>query len=337
MTASPAGKTALPKAKADKRPGKAAVSRAATRKSTSQPLLTIPAGTLTKPSFILWTVALVGVFAFAFWPTLRWLESEWRTEADYSHGYVVIPLSLILLWMRWDSFPGLSRRADWRGLSLIGLGIAMRVVGRLAYMDFMDGWSIVPLVAGIVWLLFGWPATRWAAPAILFLFMLVPLPYRAESMLSWKLQGIATSISTAMLRILGKPAIAEGHTIWVGETQLMIEQACSGLRIFVGMIALAFFWAATVTRSWLDRVVILAAALPMALLVNSLRITATGCLYGWFDSPESRHIIHDWTGYLMIPLAAGLLWCVKNYWERVYRPIAIHNPAERLREQTSGA
>ncbi|TWU21234.1 Transmembrane exosortase [Novipirellula galeiformis] len=292
----------------------------------------LPAGDhLAKPVFWLWAAGIAFAFVFAFWPTWEWLELQWRNEPDYSHGYIVIPLSLMLLWMRWDQFPGVRRNVDWRGLSLIGLGVGMRIVGRLAYMDFMDGWSLVPLVAGIVWLLLGAPAMRWAAPAICFLLMLVPLPYRAESLLSWNLQGVATTLSTIMLRILGLPAIAEGHTIWVDDDQLMIAQACSGLRIFVGMFAMAFFWCATVRRSWIDRTIILVAALPMALWVNALRITATGYLYGWFPSPASRHLIHDWSGYLMIPLAAGLLWCVKVFWERVYRPVKIHDHTERLR------
>jgi exosortase len=297
----------------------------------AEPLFDV-AGLWSQRPVLLWALAIVGLVLFAYWPTLVWLESQWRAEDDYSHGYIVLPLAIVLLWIRWDSFPGVTRAVDWRGLYLIGLAVAMRVIGRLAYMDFMDGWSIVPLVGGMVWLLLGWPAARWAAPAIAFLIMMVPLPYRAESLLSWKLQGVATTISTGMLRILGQPAIAEGHTIWIGETQLQIEEACSGLRIFVGLIALAFFWAVTAKRSWLDRLVILAAALPMALLVNSLRIVATGILFGWFNTPESRHIIHDWSGYLMIPLAAGLLWIVKIYWEHLYRPVVVFNPAEKLQD-----
>lgn len=280
---------------------------------------------------------LVVVTLYAFWPTLRWLEQAWDREPDYSHGYIVVPLSLLILWMRWETFPGIQAQVDWRGVSLILVAVAMRVVGRLAYMDFLDGWSLVPLVAGIVWLLLGWPALRWAAPAIVFLIMLVPLPYRAETMLSWKLQGVATAISTGMLRIVGLPAVSEGHTIWVNDSQLMVERACSGMRIFVGMFALAFFWAATVKRSWLDRLVIFAAVIPMALFVNALRITATGVLYQWFETPGARHVIHDWSGYLMIPVAAALLWCVKVYWEHLYRPLEIHDPTERVRGATEGA
>ena len=255
----------------------------------------------------------------------------WRIEPDYSHGYLILPLACILLWIRRDSFPGLRERCEPLGLLLIAFSVCMRIAGRLLYMDFLDGYSLVPLLAGLVWFLCGLPALKWSAPAIAFLFLLVPLPYRLESGLSWQLQGIATSLSTGFLRVLGLPAVSEGHTIWVGENQLMVAEACSGMRIFVGMIALAAFWAATVKRCWLDRFILLGAAIPFALLANATRITVTGVLYGWFPSENARQMIHDWSGFLMIPLAAALLWGLKTYWEVLYRPVQVETASESLR------
>lgn len=276
--------------------------------------------------------ALVAVLAasitYALWPTLRWAEASWRLEPDYSHGYLILPLACVLLWLRKDTFPGIRERCEPAGLFLIALSVCMRIAGRLLYMDFLDGYSLIPLLAGIVWFLCGLPALKWSAPAIAFLLLLVPLPYRLETGLSWQLQGIATFLSTGFLRIIGLPAIAEGHTIWVGEQRLMVAEACSGMRIFVGMIALAAFWAATVKRCWLDRFILLSAAIPLALLVNATRITVTGALYRWFGSEGAKQVIHDWSGYLMIPLAASSLWCLKAYWERLYRPVQLRDAAK---------
>ena len=109
--------------------------------------------------------------------------------------------------------------------------------------------------------------------------------------------------------------------IWIGEEQLFVEEACSGLRIFVGVAALAFFWAAITRRAWIDRVVLLAATLPLAIVVNALRITTVGLIYQWSDSVGSRQLVHDVSGYLMIPIAFGLLYLVKLYWQQLYRPL----------------
>jgi exosortase len=269
------------------------------------------------PGFVLLAIAVV----YAYWPTLQWIEDAWRNEPDYSHGYLVVPLAGMLLWSRRDVMPGLRSRASMLGLSLIVLAIAMRLLSRLLYADFLDGWSLMVLVGGVVWFFFGVGFLWWSLPAVVFLFFMVPLPFQAESLLSWKLQGLATEISTVMLRILGQPAVSEAHVVWVNDQQLMIEEACSGLRIFIGVAALAFFWAAMSTRSWIDRIVLVAAAVPLAVFVNAARITFVGIAYQFSDDAQTRNLIHDISGYIMIPVAFTLLWLIKLLWENLYRPV----------------
>lgn len=287
-----------------------------------------PAEVLTMPAKDWWTKQLLpglvlfsAVLIYAYWPTLMWMVDAWRNQPDYSHGFLVVPLALLILYHRSDSFPGVTYGPRYMGLSLVILAIAMRFAGRMVYADFLDAWSLIPLLAGIVWFLWGMPALKWALPAIGFIFFMIPMPYQAETLLSWRLQGFATQLSTAMLRVLGQPAVSEGHVVWVGSERLLIEQACSGLRIFVGVGALAYFWAAVSNRSWIDRLVILASAIPLAIFANSIRITVTGLLYGWFKDADARNQIHDLTGFAMIPLAFGMLWLVKYYWEQLYRPV----------------
>lgn len=265
--------------------------------------------------------ALLAALVYAYWPTLVFAEDAWRNEPDYSHGYLVPILAGLLCWYRRDSFPGVSPTPSWHGLWLIGLAILMRFSGRMAFAEFLDGWSIVPMLAGAVWVLLGVEAMKWALAPIIFLILMIPMPYRAESLLSWKLQGFATELSTIFLRILGQPAVSEGHVIWLHDQRLMVEEACSGLRIFIGVAALTFFWAAMATRSWIDRIVLVVLAVPLAIFVNALRITVVGLLYQRFDDIEQQNTIHDVSGYLMIPLAFGLLWLIKTYWEHLYRPV----------------
>jgi exosortase len=266
-------------------------------------------------------LGLIAVLTYAYWPTLVRVEDAWRNEPDYSHGYLVPLLAGLLCWHRRDSFPGVTRKASWAGLSLIFVAILMRFVGRLAFAEFLDGWSIVPMLAGVVWVLLGFEVMKWALPAIGFLILMIPLPYQAESLMSWKLQGFATELSTIFLRILGQPAVSEGHVIWLNDQRLMVEEACSGLRIFIGVAALTYFWAAMATRSWIDRIMLIAIAVPLAVFVNAVRITVVGLLFERFDEPAQQNTIHDISGYLMIPLAFGLLWRIKTYWEHLYRPV----------------
>lgn len=266
------------------------------------------------------TAVLLPLTLWAYWPTLVWMEDQWRHEPDYSHGYLVIPLALLLLHYRREMFPGFAPRISWGGISLLLLAIGLRVAGRFAYMDFLDGWTLVPWVAGLVWMFCGLSVLRWAAPAVLFLLLLVPMPYRAESLLSTKLQTLATTLSVGALRVIGLPVVPEGNTIWLEDQQMGVEEACSGLRIFVGMAAMGYFVAVLARRHWLDRVVVLAAALPIAIFVNVFRVAATVIAFH-FLPVSLTHLAHDLLGFAMILLGAGLLFAVKAFWERLYHQV----------------
>ncbi|MCA9139475.1 MAG: exosortase/archaeosortase family protein, partial [Planctomycetales bacterium] len=269
------------------------------QRNTAEQLVEFPAPS--KWPTVYWQV-LAGfaiVFLYSYWPTILWMVDNWINEPDYSHGWAVPFLAGMICVYRSETFPGVQKGTSWAGLSLILLSIFMRVVSRFTYTDFLDAWSMLPLIAGVVWCLLGYRAMWWAAPAIGFLFFAFPMPYQAESMLSWRLQGVATDLSTIMLRVFGQPAVAEGHVVWVGNERLSIEQACSGLRIFVGMGAFAVLWAAVNMRGWSDKIVILLAAIPAAILVNSARIVLIGFGYVLFDDPTSRRWIHDLSGIAM--------------------------------------
>jgi exosortase len=169
-----------------------------------------------------------------------------------------------------------------------------------------------------VWLLCGWRCLQWSLPSIVFLWFMVPIPFSAETWLSVPLQRLATKLSTTCLVMLGQPALAEGNTIWIGDQQLFIEEACSGLRIFVGIFALAFAFALFSRWSWWQKGLALAAALPIAIIANMIRIVATGLLYELVSGEAAMHFSHDLSGLIMIPIAAFMFWLFLIYLDRLF-------------------
>lgn len=251
-------------------------------------------------------IPLAATFAWAYWPTLVGLVAAWDREADYSHGYLVAPLAIWFLWTRRDQFPGIDRRHAWVGLSLIGVSFGVRALGAALFVEAIDGWSMLPWLAGAVWVVCGPRAARWAAPAIGFLAFMIPLPFMVERGLSVPLQRIATKFSVAALQTLGRPALAEGNVILLGDYRLEVAEACSGLRIFMSVVALACAYALIARRPWWQKGVLMLAIAPIALVANASRIVATGLMYEFASSDLARRFSHDFAGWMMIPLAAAL-------------------------------
>ena len=152
---------------------------------------------------------------------------------------------------------------------------------------------------------------------------MIPIPFQAESLLSVPLQTLATKLSTASLLMLGQPALAEGNTIWIGDHQLLVEEACSGLRIFVGIGALAFAFTLFSRWAWWQKALALMATLPIAIIANVIRIVATGLLYELVSNEAAMHFSHELSGLIMIPFAAVLFWLFLVYLEKLFPEVEI--------------
>lgn len=252
-------------------------------------------------------VVLVVAFAWSYFPAFAELVHTWSVEPDYSHGFLVLPLALYFLWARRESFPGWAPSPAWAGLALLAAVALARGLGALAFFSWLSAWLIPVWIAGACWLLGGWRVLRWCLPALAFLWFMAPLPYRFEQMLSGPLQRLATVASCWVLQSLGQPAIAEGNVIFIGDTELEVAQACSGLRMFVAFFALSVaFVIVSQARVWQKALVLLSAP-PIAIVSNVARVTVTGLLYHNVGNEAAKVFTHDVAGWAMIPFAVALL------------------------------
>jgi exosortase len=280
------------------------------------------------PIVVATAVVLASAFAWSYWPALVGLVHAWNTVPDYSHGFFVAPFAVFILWARRDRFPGSSGRLAWAGLGLVALSVAVRIAGATYYFDAVERWSILVWVGGTIWFLGGWPVFRWSLPAVIFLGFMVPLPFRLEHALSRPLQHAATYMSCWILQCLGQPALSEGNVIVLGNGRLEVAQACSGLRIFVGIVALAFVFVVLVRRTWWEKAILAACVVPVTLAANVTRIVATGLLFQRIDGEAAHKSIHDWAGYLMILYAAALFAAAVWYLGKLVRRTDIADVGE---------
>ena len=142
---------------------------------------------------------------------------------------------------------------------------------------------------------------------MVFLVFMVPAPYRVERWLSLPLQTVATNTSVWILQVLHQPAFAEGNTILLGDYHLEVAEACCGLRIFIGIVALGFAFVVLVRSTWWLRTLILLSVLPVAIASNVTRIVVTALLYQFVSGEAAQKFTHDIAGWLTIPLAAACL------------------------------
>jgi exosortase len=259
------------------------------------------------------TIALLaGAVLFSYWTTLGKIAWRWSEDPQYSHGYLVPGFALYLLWLRRDRLRHSLGHANGLGLGLVGVAIALRLAGTHFHFEYFDQASLLPAIAGLFFLAGSWPAFFWSCPAVLFLAFMIPLPHSVSLAMSAPMQTFATTVSTFVLQVLGKPAIAEGNVILLNDIELGIVEACSGLRMLVVFFALSTAVALLIRKPLWEKLLIAASAIPIALASNILRITVTGLFYDAFGNHFGGEFFHDLFGWLMMPL--GLMFLGLELW-----------------------
>ncbi|MFM7151114.1 MAG: exosortase/archaeosortase family protein, partial [Gemmataceae bacterium] len=231
----------------------------------------------------------------------------WNSNPQYSHGFLVPFFAVFLLLHRREKVQRASFRPNIFGLALLALGLGCKVFAAYGHYVSLDPLSLIPCVAGLVFLAGGWTAWTWAWPSVLFLVFMIPLPYFAAVAMSAQLQNLATVVSTFLMQTMGMPAIAEGNVILLNDHEIGVVEACSGLRMLVVFFAQAAAVVLLIDRPWIDKAIILVSAVPIALISNILRITVTGMMYDMGYGEFASHFFHDVAGWLMMPLALAML------------------------------
>jgi exosortase len=255
------------------------------------------------------SVSLLGAcLLWLYWPDLVEISGRWASDAKYSHGYLVPLFAAYLAWSRWRKSPPVTVSPSLWGLSLVGSGLALRLAGSYFYYPWLNEISLLPLLMGLTALLAGWSALRRIAVAITYLFFMIPLPARLELAVSQPLQRIGTRASVYAIQTVGLAAHAEGNVIVLRQIRIGVVEACNGLGMLMIFFALSTVLALLVRRPWTDKAVIVVSAIPIAIICNVARITVTAILYVTAGDKWADLVFHDLAGWLMMPLALGLLW-----------------------------
>ncbi len=245
---------------------------------------------------------------WSLWPALHTMVDRWSTDPRYAHGYFVPIFALALLWLRRTRLDGVKPRQSTWGLAFVVLGAIAQLVGGYFRIGTLEGLALLPYLGGLALLLGGRRVLEWAWPSIGFLAFMIPLPFRVETALGPPLQFMATEASTYLLQTFGLMAFAEGNVIQLNEARIGVVEACSGLSMLITFVALSTAAALVVKRPLLDRIVLVASSIPVALLANIARITLTGVLHDTIGGHAASTFYHDLAGWVMIPFALILYW-----------------------------
>jgi exosortase len=243
---------------------------------------------------------------FSYAPSFLELGKQWIRDPNYSYGFLVIPIALTIAWNRRDRLDRTQLKPCWWGFLSLAVLFALRVFLFERNELYVESATIPLVIASLMLALGGWHLIRVAWPAIVFLGFMLPLPPSFNAILADPLQRLATLGSVSVLQVMGLPVISEGNVITVGAEPLEVAQACNGLSMLLSFVTLITAMVILVPRPLWERLVLLASAIPIALLTNIIRIVVTAWFYHRFGHEAGERMAHDAAGLAMPVIALAL-------------------------------
>ncbi|MBX6364420.1 MAG: exosortase/archaeosortase family protein [Gemmatimonadetes bacterium] len=244
-------------------------------------------------------------FLILFWQPARTLVLGWIEDPESGHGLLLGPLSLYLVWRA-----GIVKDARPQpivGLVLLVGAVALRYGSGLAAELFTMRLSLFGAVVALIVYAYGLRQIRhWWLPLALF-FLSIPLPALVTGALALPLQFQASKLGAWMLAARRVPVALSGNVIQLPGRSLFVTEACSGLRSLTSLLALGVLIGGLWLRSPWSRLLLVALAVPIAMLLNGIRIFLTGFLVYYVDPSLGEGVMHYSEGWALFTVAFALL------------------------------
>jgi exosortase B len=291
--------------------------------SATSPPSPIPAPT--PPSVDLRALLLLGLGLLAlFLPVyLELANTLWTTE-DEAHGPLIVIVCLWFAWQKRAAFAAAARAGATNPLlggTAFALGLLFYVFGTSQDMLIVTLFSQLLVFAGLILITSGFAALRVMVFPLLFLVFMFPIPATVLDALTQPLKGGVSWATDQILYSAGYPIARQGVILAIGRYQLLVADACSGMRSLVSLSALGvLFIYITGRTSRLHNLLMLASIVPLALLANLVRVIALVLITYYLGDEAGQGYLHGMAGMILFMVA--MLGLIAWDWvlARVLRP-----------------
>jgi len=259
---------------------------------------------------LLGLVVALGIVVTLFFGTAHSIIAIWNRSETFAHGYLIIPISV---WLVWEKRRGLRMLQPmptlWPALLFVPLGFAW-LLGSLVDTLVVQQFAFVGMLVTTIWMMLGNRVARFLAFPILFLFLGVPV---GEGLI-YPMMNFTADFTVKMLEITGIPVYREGTFFTIPSGQWSVVEACSGVRYLIASVTLGVLFAYLTYNTWWKRGLFVLFSIFVPVIANGLRaymIVMLGHLSGMKLAVGVDHLIYGWVFFgivVTIMFAIGSIW-----------------------------
>jgi exosortase len=226
------------------------------------------------------------------------IARQWLEDSDSAYGVLLVGASLFVFRRRVPLLRSLSASPSNSGFIVVAAGLLIYLTGTITGDVFLLRISLPVVLIGSIVALWGVACTRALLPSLALLALAVPLPALIVTRLTMPLQLAASRIAAGVLSLSQVPVVRDGNLLTLPNITLEVVQACNGLRSVVSLVAVAAICGAVTPLSIRRTMLLVAAAVPIAVVGNGLRVAATGLMALSMGDGAVDGTVHEVTGFV---------------------------------------
>lgn len=262
-------------------------------------------------------ILIAGFLALAV-PTMIFVAQSTWSEEQGTHGPIILATGLWLLWHNWHEVRGLIKPPPaWHIVALFAVMVPAYFLTRVTQIVELEGYAMYGLALSAFYGIVGWRVIKALAFPLVYLAFAFPPPETVIYTLTLPIKVAITQASIAILQMFGYPIGGTGVMIQIGQYQLLMAAACSGLNSIVSLSALTLFYIYLMHRGEQRMMLLLMLfVLPVAIAANFLRVMILILLTYYGGEAVAQGFLHDLAGITMFLLALMLIFLVDQLLSR---------------------
>jgi len=241
--------------------------------------------------------------AWDAWSDIYWLATR---DEEQSHVLLVPVIAAWLVWIRRGRLRHCERGGRWVGPAVVALGWGLYSLGDLRLIQGLWHLGAIVMAVGCFLAFSGRRYLSRLLPAFLVLAFLVPVPGAIRERIAGPLQTATAEATRRVMEVLGVDATRSGNALTVNGKDVLIAEACNGLRMVFALFLVSYAFAYSIPIRNPVRLLIVLMSPITAVFCNVIRLVPTVLVYG-FGSDVAGDRIHSIGGWVMLPVAFLIL------------------------------
>jgi exosortase len=265
---------------------------------------------------------LVALLIVMYFSEIKDLVFLWLDKKEYSHGFLIPLISGYVIWLKRTELGKVTANPDIKGLFLFLSGIALLIMGNVAFEPYIRQFSLVITILGIIYFLLGSEFFKMLLFPVGYLIFMIPIPYIIMNTIAVNLRLVDAKITYHFLHFMGIPIMRDGAKLELPNISLLVADLCTGILSIIALLALAVFYAYLTQRTNLARTALIFIAIPVSIIGNMIRLIATVWLAYYFGHAVLEGVIHQFHGTVNFLITVGLLVLCGSFIKRIDLKIA---------------